>query len=96
MAYSTSNPPALLVGSFNGTHPNVWSYKSEDGASDVDAAGYITNAEDLGMRVGDVVFVTDTNASPIITTTHLVSAISAAGAADLSNTGATLGSTNSG
>jgi hypothetical protein len=40
----------------------------------VDAANYISNGVDLGMKVGDVVFVTDTDASPPITTLHQVSA----------------------
>ena len=95
MAYATTNPPALIMqGGVGNQHPATWSYESEDGAATVDAAGYITNATKLGMKVGDIVYVTDTNASPIIVTTHVVTAITA-GAADLSDTGATLGSTNS-
>lgn len=96
MAYSTSNPPALAPsGPLTGSG-RTWVYKSTDAASVVRVAGYITNAKKLGMDVGDIVEVHDTDASPYIVTTHVVSAINATtGAADLSDIGATLGSTNS-
>ncbi len=95
MAYSTSSPPEMFAGPLAGTGKK-WVYKSTDAASVVRVSGYITNAKDLGMLVGDVVEVHDTDASPYIVTTHVVSAISATtGAADLSDIGATLGSTNS-
>lgn len=74
MAYSTSNPPRLLVSSLTGTGPNIWAYSSTDGAATVDAANYITNGGSLGLKVGDLVYVTDTDASPVITTLHQVSA----------------------
>lgn len=74
MAYSTLNPPKLLVQSIGGTGPNIWSYASTDGATTVDGANYITNGGSLGMKVGDIVFVTDTDASPVVTTMHQVSA----------------------
>lgn len=73
MAYSTSNPPAKIAGTLHGTF-NLWAYESEDGAATVDGANYITNGGTLGMKVGDIVFVKDTNASPVITTIHQVSA----------------------
>lgn len=95
MAYSTSSPPEMIsAGPLTGTGKK-WIYKSVDAASLVRVAGYITNAKDLGMSVGDNVEVHDTDASPYIITTHVVTAISAAGAADLSDIGATIGSTNS-
>jgi hypothetical protein len=95
MAYDTANPPALMLqGGVGNQHPAMWSYESEDGAATVDGAGYITNAKKLGMKVGDIVYVTDTNASPLIVTTHIVATISAStGAADLTDTGATVGTT---
>ncbi len=74
MAYSTSSPPRLMVQAIGGDGPNIWAYSSTDGAADVDAANYITNGGSLGMKVGDLVFVTDTNASPVVTTMHQVSA----------------------
>jgi hypothetical protein len=74
MAYSASNPPKLLVQSLGGVGPNIWSYASTDGASTVDGANYFTNGGSLGMKVGDLIFVQDTDASPVITTLHQVSA----------------------
>lgn len=94
MAYSTSNPPKLLVASLADQNPSVWTYESTDAATVVDGDGYISNGDDLGLKVGDVVFVTDTDASPRIMTTHIVNSVTAGGAADLSDTGATVGSTD--
>lgn len=73
MAYSTSNPPQKVCGTLTGTF-NIWSYRSTDAASVVDGANYFTNGGSLGMKVGDIVYVTDTDASPVITTVHQVSA----------------------
>jgi hypothetical protein len=74
MAYSTSNPPRLISQAIGGTGPNVWAYSSTDAAATVDAANYITNGGTLGLKVGDLMYVTDTDASPVITTLHQVSA----------------------
>lgn len=73
MAYSTSNPPSLMIQEVGGGR-RIWSYRSTDAAATVDGANYITNGGSLGMKVGDLVFVTDTDASPVITTLHQVSA----------------------
>lgn len=73
MAYSTSNPPEKLVSNLDGTF-NIWVYRSTDAAATVDAANYFTNGGSLGLKVGDVMFVIDTDASPVITTLHQVSA----------------------
>jgi hypothetical protein len=95
MAYSTSSPPSLIsAGPLTGSGKK-WQYKSTDANTVVRVAGYISNARALGMLVGDIVEVHDTDASPYIVTTHVVSAINATtGAADLSDLGSTLGSTN--
>ena len=74
MTYATSNPPRLVVQSIGGSGPNIWTYRSTDAAATVDGANYITNGGSLGMKVGDIVFVTDSDASPPITTMHQVSA----------------------
>lgn len=80
MAYSTSNPPSLMGSPrIGGTGLQVWDYRSTDDAATVDGAGYFSNGADLGMRVGDLVYVTDTDASPVIVTLHQVSAVSASG-----------------
>lgn len=77
MAYSTTNPPGLQSCSPAGTF-NTFYYKSTDIIGAVDAAGYFTNGQDLGMAVGDLVNVYDT-ATPL-TTIAYVSAVSSTGA----------------
>jgi hypothetical protein len=74
MTYSTSNPPVLVTQALNGGAGKIWVYRSDDQASDVDAANYFTNGGSLGMAIGDLVYVIDTDASPVITTLHQVSA----------------------
>lgn len=59
MAYATTNPPAKLVEDISGSAA-VWIYKSTDDDATVNGAGYITNAGELGMQVGDLVLVIDT------------------------------------
>lgn len=87
MAYSTSNPPICLQPSFDTeSGASLWTYASTDAATAVDAAGYITNGQDLGMKVGDLVYVTDTDASPVVVTLHRVVSVSASDrSVDLSN-----------
>lgn len=62
MAYATTNPPKLLVKGV-GTAPSLWTYSSTDAHTDVDAAGYFTNGADLGLRIGDVMIVVDTDSA---------------------------------
>lgn len=84
MTYSTSNPPALVgQGQLNGLG-KTWVYRSTDAASAVRVSGYFTNGYDLGMRAGDVVYVCDTDASPLAIQIHIVNAASAS-AVDLSD-----------
>lgn len=54
MAYSTTNPPALLQDRLMGGGA-VWSYISADERAAVVAAGYFSNGRSLGMKLGDVV-----------------------------------------
>lgn len=77
MAYSTSNPPQLRVPTIGGTGPQWWSYESADAEAAFDDAGYITNADVLGMQTGDVVIVLDTTNS--LTTIAQVTVSSGAG-----------------
>lgn len=72
MAYSTSNPPLLKSPSFtNATgESSTWTYSSTDNATTVDVPGYFTNAKALGIKVGDIIEVTDSDASPVIVTHH--------------------------
>lgn len=60
MAYSTSIPPRRVSGGI-GNCPGVWHYSSADAKATVNGAGYITNGVALGMKLGDVVHIFDTN-----------------------------------
>jgi len=82
MAYSTTNPPKLLVPSFtDGAQASIWTYASTDAASVVRVTNYFTDGDDLGMKVGDIVFVIDTDTN--LTTSHVVEDVTAGGQADL-------------
>lgn len=80
MAYSTSNPPALVsqrVGADGGAQ---WVYISADNAAAVNAANYFSNGDDLGMKVNDTVRIVDSDG---VGTFSKVSAVTAGGAASL-------------
>jgi hypothetical protein len=77
MAYSTATPPQLLVPSLNDQSPSIWTYNTADAGTLVDDLNYFTDALDLGMKVGDIVFVQDTDT--YLTTSHVVLAVVAAG-----------------
>lgn len=79
MAYSTSNPPVKVAGTIA---KSVWYYASEDVHTDVDASGYFTDGDALGMKVNDIVFVAKTTAT-VGATIHSVSAVTAGGAATI-------------
>jgi hypothetical protein len=80
MAYSATLPPKLLVGQLGGPGGNIWYYASVDDASAVRGANYITNAQALGMAVGDVVFHKDTDAGTITVGVSCVTAVTSSGA----------------
>ncbi len=62
--YSTSSPPTLESQSITGLR--IWRYSSVDAVTVVRVSGYFTNGfTELGMRVGDLVFVLDNDASPV-------------------------------
>lgn len=82
MAYATTNPPQCLKGGPAGGL-QLWLYASTDVHTDVDAAGYFTNGSALGMRVNDPVVVVKTTAT-IGATIHVVTAVTAGGAATVS------------
>lgn len=83
MAYSTSSPPQMTGGAPLYGAGRTWFYSTADTAATVDTTGYITNARDLGMQVGDLVHVQVTGTGVI--TSHRVVTIAAGspGAADL-------------
>jgi lipid-binding SYLF domain-containing protein len=68
-----------MVPRLGANHAAIWVYSSADVDSDVDAAGYFTNGDDLGMKLHDVVFVVD-ETTPLVSLTF-VSAVTAGGAA---------------
>lgn len=76
MAYATTNPPTKVADAIGGG-PSLWLYKSADVKASVIAAAYVTNAVDLGMRVGDAVIILDTT-SPL-SSLAIVSVVAAAG-----------------
>ena len=80
MSYATTNPPKQLVSGMGTGQPSLWVYTSTDVHTDVDAADYFSNGSDLGMRVGDVMFVSKSSAT-IGTTIHYVQTVTAGGAA---------------
>lgn len=80
MSYSTTAMQCLVPRMGSGIA--LWGYNSTDIHTDVDATDFISNGSDLGMKVGDVVFVGKSSAT-IGTTVHYVSAVTAAGAATL-------------
>ena len=91
MAYSTSNPPRLIDQDIGNAGPARWTMTGTDTAAAVDTSGYITNAKALGMKAGDKVEYTKTDATPMATTAHIVASITAGGAADLTD-GSVIGS----
>lgn len=92
MAYSTSNPPNLIsMGPIarGANRPKIWEYSSTDPATDVDAVGYFTDGDALGLNVGDLMIVLDSDTSTTMTL-HRVITVTAGGAATVSTTGLTV------
>jgi hypothetical protein len=85
MAYSTSNPPKLVLQSIGNSGPAIWQYSSADASATVRVTGYITNGGALGMKVGDLVLMYDTGGG--ILSTLKVATVSATypGAVDLAD-----------
>jgi len=67
-----------------GSAPTIWHYNSTDAATLVRAAGYITNADALGMAIGDLVFQTDQTGGTV-GHIYMVNSVTAGGAADLTD-----------
>lgn len=93
--YATTNPPKLLFPQIPNI-PSFWFYSSTDANTTVDAAGYITNAKALGMKVGDFVVSQKSDDAALISFIHTVVTVNATtGVADLSNGSAFGGASNS-
>ena len=54
MAYEVANPPHRIGGAIGGQQ--FWGYVDGDAKATVVGAAYITNALELGMKVGDFLF----------------------------------------
>ena len=82
MAYSTSNPPKLIVQGVGGKG-RIWHYESADAIATVNTSGYFSNGDALGMQVGDTVWVRDT-ATPTTSICTVVD-VTSGGQADVSD-----------
>ena len=82
MAYATTNPPICVGGSNSGGGNRLWMYVSTDVHTDVDEADYFTNGDALGLKVNDIMLVADTT-TPFGVTPHLVTVVTAGGAASI-------------
>ena len=75
MAYSAATPPVLVVQPMAGIR--TWFHTSADATAAADVAGFITNGQELGMKVGDIVFHKDSTTDATALTSHKVIALSA-------------------
>ena len=78
MAYSSTNPPQLMVPSIGGT-PAWWSYRSTNTSTEVLASGFFSNGSDLGMKAGDIVI--GSGSTTFYPWTKAVSSVTASSAA---------------
>jgi hypothetical protein len=74
MAYSTSAPPVLITQAIAGLR--IWYHTSADATAAADASGFITNGQDLGMEVGDLVYHKDSTSDATAMTAHKVISLS--------------------
>ena len=81
MAYVSAQWNQLSVGM--GDAPSLWIGYGTDIHTDVDAADFVSDGSDKGMKVNDVVIYVKTTAT-IGATVHSVQTVTAGGAATLS------------
>ena len=99
MAYSTNNRPYLIVPAIAGgagsptisgltqgssdVGGNVWAYRSSDPAATVAGANYFTDGWKLGLRKGDIMFITQFSTAFAVTggSINIVSAVNTSSAA---------------
>ena len=84
MTYAASTLTLNSVAPLTGARQQ-WSHTSADATAAADLSGFITDGGSRGMKVGDLVFHTDSGTG--IITSHVVVTVSATypGAVDLSN-----------
>ena len=90
MTYTASTLSLCSMAPLTGARQS-WTHTSADATAAADASGFITDGGDRGMKVGDIVY--HTNSATGIVTTHAVITVSATapGAVDLSD-GTVIGS----
>lgn len=80
MAYKRAGL-TLLAGQTYEAGPRLWAYTHTDAYATVEAANYIADAKLKGMKVGDIVFVTQmTGAAVTAVTIGVVLSVTATGA----------------
>ena len=75
MAYSTTNPPAVITSRVGGGGTAHFVYRSADARTVVEAANYFLNGVALGMKLYDLVDVIVTPTA--LRTVHAVSSVNA-------------------
>ena len=89
MAYSTSNPPALVHQMVGKNGGSTWVYDSADAATLVRVSGYFTDGYELGLKVGDVIHQRDTTGATVAHDYVVLSVVAATGVVDVSDGTAT-------
>lgn len=94
MAYAPATLTLTSKGPLTGGG-QVWAHQSADTGAQAQVAGFITDGGNRGMKVGDLVY--HTNTATNIVSCHRVMSVSATapGAADLSNSTTAASGTNS-
>lgn len=82
MAYDAAVSQPTLVSQSIAAN-GIWIYVSADVSTDVDASDYFTNGKALGMKVGDIVHVIESDNS-YLHTVHSVTVVDADGNATVS------------
>lgn len=80
MAYSSTNPPGLLMGALGNKVPNLWGYRSTDAINTVAGAAYFTDGLKLGIKTGDFMLVSDQSSSTGLGSVGIVTTVSTSGA----------------
>ena len=63
MAYSTGTLDCMVPRV--GSGPAIWIYSNTDAHTDVDAAGYFSDGDDMGLVLDDIMCVIDTDTATI-------------------------------
>lgn len=86
MAYVTSNPPNLITEAPLTGPGQMWVYRGTDTPATVAVAGYFSDGAFRGMKVGDIVIVFNTSATPITMQIMTVASVNmTTGAVDLTD-----------